>query len=231
MLSISEELKLDTLKILTGQEAVDAVHALNEESRRQILHALRAKRMATSELCDFLERQENQKEIKPQTVRYHLKELEKAGLIEQAGHEPVGNGSTHIMKKLWRATAENVFIATGDMDNLPERYPLDMDRLLDIVGVMKMLGFDLPDDESTQQLADDFTDRDHLANKGSEGAKKTLKEVAEIDPAVYARMYRILSVVQLKDGDYKKYWELNRSVTDRLREAYSRGVGKNPEVY
>ena len=222
---------MDTLKILTGQEAVDAVHALNEESRRQILHALRAKRMCSSELCDFLERQENQKEFKPQTVRYHLKELEKAGLIKQDGYEPAGNGSMHIMKKLWRASAENVFIATGDMDNLPERYPLDMDRLLDIVGVMNELGFDLPKDDRTQQLADDFTERDHLANKGSEGAKNTLKAVVEIDPAVYARMYRILSVVLLEDGDYRRYWELNQSVTDKLREAYSKGVGKNPEVY
>jgi len=210
---------------------VDAVHALKEESRRQILHALRAKRMSASELCDFLERQENLKEVKPQTVRYHLKELEKAGLIHQDGQEPAGNGNTHIMKKLWRATAENVFIATGDMDNLPERYPLDMNRLLDIVGVMNALGFDLPDDASTQQLAEDFTERDHLASKGSEEAKNTLKEVAEIDPAVYARMRRILSIVQLEDSDYMKYWELNRSVIDRLREAYSKGVGKNPEVY
>ncbi|MHA1907891.1 MAG: winged helix-turn-helix domain-containing protein, partial [Candidatus Thorarchaeota archaeon] len=105
---------IDTLKVLTGDKAIDAVKALNDENRRQILHALRARRMSTSELVIFLSDPEAEKEVKPQTVRYHLKELEKCGLIEQDGYEPTGNGDSHIMKRRWRATAENVFIATGD---------------------------------------------------------------------------------------------------------------------
>ncbi|MHA2377508.1 MAG: winged helix-turn-helix domain-containing protein [Candidatus Thorarchaeota archaeon] len=75
--------KLDPVKILTGDEAIEAVRALNDENRRHILHALRARRMSTSELCEFLARDDPEKEVKPQTVRYHIKELEKCGLVEQ----------------------------------------------------------------------------------------------------------------------------------------------------
>jgi DNA-binding transcriptional ArsR family regulator len=111
---------LDTLRILTGAQAIDAYKALSDENRRQILHALRARRMSTTELVDFLSSQIPERDVKPQTVRYHIKELEKCGLVTQDGYEPAGNGDTHIMQKLWRATAENVFITTGDMEGLEE---------------------------------------------------------------------------------------------------------------
>ena len=74
---------LDTLRILTGAQAIDAYKALNDENRRQILHALRARRMSTSELVEFLSGKDPKKEVKPQTVRYHIKELEKCGLVTQ----------------------------------------------------------------------------------------------------------------------------------------------------
>jgi predicted transcriptional regulator len=222
---------MDTVRILTGEEAIDAVKALNDESRRQILHALRARRMSTTELCTLLEDPENGKGVKPQTVRYHLKELEKANLIEQDGYTPAGsNGSAHIMKKLWRATAENVFIATGNMDDLPERTVNGLDSTLDLVGIMRELGFALNDEKETLQIAEEFTERIKLWQKGREEAKVVLKKIPAIDPGLYTTLRRIISVIRLNDAEYKRYWDLSRHVTDKLRAAYREGVGKNPEV-
>ncbi len=225
---------MDTLKVLTGTAAIDAVKALNDENRRQILHALRAKRMSTSELVDFLNSEQNgdgKKEVKPQTVRYHLKELEKCGLIQQVDLEPAGNGDSHIMQKVWRATAENVFIATGDMELMPERESYDLDRTLDIVGTMRRLGMALKDEEEVELVADDFQTRDAIYMRGLDRAKETLKDVCELDPKLYVVFRRILSVVRLDESDYHKYWEVSRRITDILRDAYRRGKGKNPEVY
>ena len=56
--------QLDTIRILTGQQAIDAYKALADENRRQILHALRARRMSTSELVEFLSKQDPNKEVK-----------------------------------------------------------------------------------------------------------------------------------------------------------------------
>lgn len=218
---------MDPLRILTGEEAIDAVRALNDENRRRILHALRARHMSATDLCKFLT-DCNDKEVKPQTVRYHLKELERSGLAEQVGYEPAGNGDGHIMKKLWRASAETVFIATGDLDGMPETPGIG--RSLDLVGTMRQIGFAILEKEEMKKLAEEFIERDGLWTKGREYAKETLKGVPEIDPSLYIRFRRILSVVQLNDAEYERYWELSRSVTDKLREAYKKGFDKNPEV-
>lgn len=222
---------IDTIKVITGEEAIDAYKVLSDASRRQILHALRARRMSTSELVDFLSKQDPDKEVKPQTVRYHIKELEKCGLIEQDGYEPAGNGDSHIMQKLWRATAENVFIATGNMDELPEDTDRNLDRTLDIVGIMKELGFVLKNEQEMNSVAEDMTKRDRIRLKGLEFAKDALCAVHELDPKLYMLFRSVLSVVRLDKHDYQEYWELSRKITDTLREAYTRGKGKNPPVY
>ncbi len=222
---------LDTLRILTGPKAIDAYKALSDENRRQILHALRARRMSTSELVEFLSKQDPDKEVKPQTVRYHIKELEKCGLVTQDGYEPAGNGDSHIMQKLWRATAENVFITTGDMDGLPERDSYDLDKTLDIVSTMRDLGLVFTDEAEIQEVADQFTKRDKLHMRGLERAKENLRDACELDPKLYVMFRSILSVVRLDDNDYKDYWEISRKITDTLRQAYRRGQGKNPTVY
>ena len=221
---------LDTLRILTGEQAIDAYKALSDENRRRILHALRARRMSTTELVEFLSSQDPEKDVKPQTVRYHIKELEKCGLVTQDGYEPAGNGDSHIMQKLWRATAENVFITTGDMDGL-ERNESDLDKTLDIVSTMRDLGFTFTNENEVQEIADQFTIRDKLYSRGLELAKETLRDVCEIDPKLYVVFRRILSLVRLSDKDYLDYWEVNRKMIDALRNAYRRGEGKNPKVY
>jgi DNA-binding transcriptional ArsR family regulator len=222
---------IDTIRVLTGEEAIDAFKVLSDGSRRQILHALRARQMSTSELIEFLSKQDPEKEIKPQTVRYHIKELEKCGLVEQDGYEPTGNGDSHIMQKLWRATAENVFIATGDMDGIPERSEYDLDRTLDIVGTMRELGLVLKNKQEMKEIAEAMTKRDKIYMKGLEFAKENLREICELDPTLYVLFRRILSVIRLEEKDYVEYWEISRKINDILREAYERGKGKNPRVY
>lgn len=222
---------MDTLRILTGQEAIDAYRALSDENRREILHALRARRMSTSELVEFLSAKDPKKEVKPQTVRYHIKELEKCKLVEQDGYEPAGNGESHIMQKIWRATAENVFLATGDMDGVVERASHDFDKTLDIVTKMQELGMVLESEEEIRTLADAFTQRDRLYMKGLEFAKENLREACELDPVLYVLFKQVLSIIRLNDSDYEQYWKVSRQITDMLREAYCRGKGKNPDVY
>ena len=222
---------IDTIRVLTGDDAIDAYKVLSDESRRQILHALRARRMSTSELIEFLSKQDPEKAIKPQTVRYHIKELEKCGLVEQDGYEPTGNGDSHIMQKLWRATAENVFIATGDMDGLPDPEGADLDRTLDIVGTMRELGLLLKNEQEMKDIAKAMTKRDRIYLKGLELAKENLRDICELDPKLYMIFRRVLSVVRLDDQDYLDYWELSKKISDVLREAYERGKAKNPRVY
>ena len=222
---------IDTLKILTGQQAIDAYKALSDENRRQILHALRARRMSTTELVEFLCEQDPQKDVKPQTVRYHLKELEKCGLINMDGYEPAGNGDSHIMQKLWRATAENVFITTGDLNGIGSRDGYDLDKTLDIVATMKNLGFTFENEGQIQEIAEAMTRRDKIVMRGREFARESLRQASEIDPALYVMFRNILSIVRLNDSDYEEYWKTSHIITDGLRAAHRRDGGTNPKVY
>ncbi len=221
---------METVRILTGDQAVEAVRALYDTNRRRILHALRARTMSASELVDFFE-SEYKTELKPQTVRYHLKELERSGLVIQDGYEPAGNGDTHIMKKLWRATAENIFIATGKMAPFPDTEPVELSQVIDIVSVMRDLGFAIPENGEIKDTIDKFLEWDRLWRKGRNAAREALEAVPELDPTVYITLRRILSVVRLNDKDYKHYWDVSRTVTDIFRAAYREGAGKNPDVY
>jgi DNA-binding transcriptional ArsR family regulator len=222
---------LDTLRILTGEQAIDAYKALSDENRRQILHALRARPMSTTELVEFLSKQDPQKEVKPQTVRYHIKELEKCGLVQMDGYEPAGNGDSHIMQKIWRATAENVFITTGDLNGFGTHGGSDFDKTLDIVATMKNLGFKFETEDEIRQIAEAMTKRDKVTAIGIAYARETLHQASEIDPALYVIFRDILSVVRLNESDYQEYWKTSRLITDTLRAAYRRGEGKNPKVY
>lgn len=222
---------IDTLRILTGKQAIEAYKALSDENRRQILHALRARRMSTTELVEFLSKQDPQKEVKPQTVRYHLKELEKCGLIQMDGYEPAGNGESHIMQKLWRATAENVFITTGDLNGFESHNAPDLDKTLDIISTMKNLGFKFESEDEILQIAEAMTKQDKIVNKGIEYAKESLRQAIEIDPVLYVMFHNILSIIRLNESDYGEYWKNSRLITDGLRDAYRRGGGKNPKVY
>jgi len=222
---------MDTLKILTGQQAIDAYKALSDANRRQILHALRARRMSTTELVEFLCEQDPEKEVKPQTVRYHLKELEKCGLIQMDGYEPAGNGDSHIMQKLWRATAENVFITTGDLNGFGAREVYDLDKTLDIVSTMKNLGFTFENENEILQIAEALTKRNRIVTRGRELAREPLRQASEIDPALYVMFRNILSIVRLNDNDYEEYWKTTHIITDGLRTALRKGGGTNPKVY
>ena len=135
------------------------------------------------------------------------------------------------MQKLWRATAENVFITTGDMDGLPNGNNYDLNKMLDIVSTMRELGLQFKDEKEIQEIADAFSKRDKLYLRGLEYAKENLKQVCEIDPKLYVLFREILSIVRLSNVDYEEFWKVSRKMNDALREAYRRGEGKNPKVY
>jgi len=217
---------MEHLRVLAGEKATVAIRALNDECRRLILSALKSRRMSTSEIIEFLSHKEPDKCIKPQTVRYHLKELERGGLIQQVGYEPAGDRDTHIMKKVWRATAENIFIATGKVGDT-----LEQTTKLDIADLMRRLGFKILNDNLTEEATRKYIEWDMLWRRGHETAEKSLRTMSELNPEEYLTLRRLLSVIQLHDAEYTRYWEVSREVADIFRKVYLEGIGKNPEVY
>ncbi|RDE17906.1 MAG: hypothetical protein C4K49_00505 [Candidatus Thorarchaeota archaeon] len=217
---------MKSLEVLTGEKAAAAIHALNDECRRRILDALRSREMPTPEIADLISNKGHD-QVKPQTVRYHLKELERAGLIEQTRCVPAGDDDTHIMKKVWRATAESIFIATGK-GAVPQQEGMEE---LDIAAVMRKLGFEPPSEDFVKETTMKYLEWDSLWRRGKELADQSLGTIPELSPAEYLVLRRLLSVVQLHNVDYARYWEVSKEVADMFRKAYLEGIGKNPDVY
>lgn len=223
---------LEALKILTSDEAISAVHALNDDTRRRILNALKAKKMSTTELVEFLSKDDPENSIKPQTVRYHLKKLQESNLVKLDGYAHAGNGNSHILKKVWRAVAEHIFIAATTIEDFPEREAYEVAKARNIIRPLEEIGFKIPENEdAVAEIAELFVEWDTLWRKCRDEAAKDLKNIGTLDPNVYVSLRRILSILHLTDSEYERYWEVSRHVTDRLRKAYRNGKGKNPEVY
>lgn len=218
---------MEHLRVLGGEEASVAIRALNDECRRQILSVLKSRRMSTSEIIEFLARRQPDKCVKPQTVRYHLKELERGGLIQQDGYEPAGEKDTHIMKKVWRAAAENIFIATGKTTEKPPRPTTK----LDITDLLRRLGFEVSSETTIKEATRKYVEWDTLWRKGREASEGSLRKMQALDPEEYLTLRRLLTVILLPDADYTRYWEVSRAVADMFRKMYLEGIGKNPEVY
>ncbi len=218
---------MEHLRVLAGEEATEAIRALNDECRRKILSLLKNRRMSTSEIIEFLEREHPDKCVKPQTVRYHLKELEHGGLIRQDGYEPAGEKDTHIMKKVWRAAAENIFIATSRTGESAPRPPTK----LNITDLIRRLGFEVSDERTIREATKKYVEWDTLWRRGREASDESLSKMSQLDPEEYLTLRRLLSVILLPDADYAQYWEVSRAVSDMFRKMYLEGTGKNPEVY
>lgn len=218
---------MEHLRVLAGEEATVAIRALNDECRRLILSLLKNRKMSTSEIIEFLSRQEPDKCIKPQTVRYHLKELERGGLIQQDGYEPAGDKDTHIMKKVWRASAETIFITTGKTIETLQGSAAN----LDIADLMHRLGFEVLSESIVKDATSKYVEWDALWRKGRETAEERLGKMPELNPEEYLTLRRLLSVILLQDADYTRYWEVSREVADLFRKVYLEGIGRNPEVY
>jgi hypothetical protein len=147
------------------------------------------------------------------------------------GFEPAGNGDSHIMQKLWRATAENVFITTGDMNGFGSHDGSDLDKTLDIVSTMTNLGFKFENEDEVKKIAEAMTLRDRIITRGQDLARASLRQASEIDPALYYIFRNLLTIVRLSDQDYEEYWRTSHILTDGLRAAHRRGGGLNPKVY
>ncbi|MEM2143188.1 MAG: winged helix-turn-helix domain-containing protein [Candidatus Thorarchaeota archaeon] len=220
---------MDSVKILTGDAAIVALHALADENRRRILAALSVRRMSTSEIVDLLDGLDATRKVKPQTVRYHLKELERCGLIQQDGYEPAGNEDSHVMTKLWRATAESVLIATGFMSThqtSPETSAIETQELSEVI---RQVGISISDSERLSEAERLFSEWKRLWYQGRKNAEEVFKQLDNINLSSYLTIRRLLSVISLPDGDYEQYWESSRRLCDLLRAAYR--VRVNPKVY
>jgi DNA-binding transcriptional ArsR family regulator len=119
----------------------EAFKVAADDTRRRILHLLRAKEMTVSQIADELD-------LTPQTVYHHIKRLCEADMVEVVKEVRVD----HLIESYYRATAEVFHLTVGKQEHSKETLTGSIKSTLE---ALKKIGFDLKYDEQTvNQLAD-----------------------------------------------------------------------------
>src|SRR5260370_2528458 len=80
----------------------DSIELLGDETRRRIIHLLRAREMPISQVAEELK-------ITPQAIYHHVKKLLKAGMVEVGSEERIEN----FIERYYRASAEVLQVSWG----------------------------------------------------------------------------------------------------------------------
>jgi DNA-binding transcriptional ArsR family regulator len=112
-------------------EKPEAIRLMFSEKHNKILKKLTEKELSISDLARSMD-------INPGSVHYHLKELEKQGLVRQVRQEIKGG----IVKKYYRSAAKRICLGSPDFDDAMH---LDIDLADEfyenLLGTLEQMGY------------------------------------------------------------------------------------------
>jgi DNA-binding transcriptional ArsR family regulator len=116
-------------------EKPEAIRLLFSEKHNRILKKLAEKELSISDIARSME-------INPGSVHYHLKELEKQGLVRQVRQEIKGG----IVKKYYRSAAKRICLGSPDFDDAMHRDIDPADEFYEkLIGTLEQMGYAAPD--------------------------------------------------------------------------------------
>ncbi len=112
-------------------EKPEAIRLMFSEKHNKILRKLAEKELSISDIARSMD-------INPGSVHYHLKELEKQGLVRQVRQEIKGG----IVKKYYRSTAKRICLGSPEFDD-SMRLDIDLaDEFYEkLLGTLEQMGY------------------------------------------------------------------------------------------
>ena len=132
--------------------------------------------------------------MNPGSVHYHLKELEKHGLVKQVREEIKGG----IVKKYYRSAAKRVLLAIPDFNDTPSNELLPFEYIDNLIRSIEYLGYHLPpeneEDAKDLMLRYDKRIKDLLKDMHSSGL-----EDVEANGFILRDAYHMILSIQSKN--------------------------------
>ncbi len=122
---------MKTIKLIKDPQAFNL---LADNTRRRMIHLLRAKERTVSQIAEELS-------LTPQAIYHHIRKMKDADLVEVAKEERVA----HFIETYYRATAEIFHLSHGEGDWSPD----EAKAIKDILENMPKIGIDIPSDSET----------------------------------------------------------------------------------
>lgn len=186
----------------------EAFQLMADDTRRKIIHMLRAKEMTVSQLAGELG-------LTPQAVYHHIKKLLKAGLVEVAREERV----EHLIESYYRAAAEAFLFHMGEA-SIGQKYAAE--ELQAAIKGLKELGFEIDEDQGKMARLIELQAK--LAKCCGSG--KYDSEVSKLQSAGFMTKQTILEyarLLSLSDEEYEEFQRLQREYRGALKSLLKRG--------
>jgi DNA-binding transcriptional ArsR family regulator len=194
----------DTIKEMMVVEDPAAIKLLFSSRYGDILDLIDRRELSVSEIAKALK-------INPGSAQYHLKELEKHGLVKLVREEMKGN----IVKKYYRATAKTFYIDNSKYKEMSADEASPMEVYLDkILASIKHFGYSIPPKKSRviKQLLMDYDKRKKSLIKN---VQETGFENIEKDRQLVQETYHI--ALLLKEIEDPELCKIRSSIFELLR--------------
>jgi len=189
---------MKTLMVIRDPEAFQL---LADDTRRRIIHMLRAKEMTVSQLASDLN-------LTPQAIYHHIRKMRDSGLVEVSREERVD----HFIETYFRAAAEVFHLEHGKGDD--KKFVMEQTR--DAVKALSKLGLDLKAEDSLvqdiidiQKRMEGFCDKCDWADK--------IEQLDDVDFFVKQVLFEYANLLSMTDEQFDEYLKLNRDLRKALR--------------
>jgi DNA-binding transcriptional ArsR family regulator len=186
------------IKVISDPEAFQL---MADDTRRRLIHLLRAKEMTVSQIAEELH-------LTPQAIYHHVRKLKDAGLIEIAREERV----EHFIETYYSATAEVFHLSHGE----GKSRKIEEQQVLEGLQNLPKIGIELKADETVASRLVGIQRRMHALGSKPEWADK-VSALEDIDFFGRQTLLEYAGYLSMSDEEFKEYCELNREIRRLLK--------------
>jgi len=198
---------MKTIKLIKDPQAFNL---LADDTRRRMIHLLRAKERTVSQIAEELG-------LTPQAIYHHIRKMKEADLVEVAKEERVD----HFIETYYRATAEVFIHSHGEGDGSP-----DVEKeIKNMLENMPKIGIDISsDDETVSKVVAASAKLKACAQESSWFEK--VSELEDVDIFGKQRMAEYACMATMSDKDFEIFLENYRNLRKVLRSGVQVGSKK-----
>ena len=180
----------------------EAFKVVADESRRRILHMLRAKEMTVSQIADQLD-------LTPQTVYHHIKKLVEAEMVEVTREVRVD----HLIESYYRATAEVFHLTVGKETRSKENLAGGIESALD---ALKKIGFKIKyDKEAISKLTELSLELEDCCSQ--KNVEEAISKLDEVDYLAKQHAEEYAGLLSMTDEEIAKQDAIKKKFRKMLR--------------
>jgi len=179
----------------------EAFQVMADDTRRRLIHLLRAKEMTVSQIAEELH-------LTTQAIYHHIRKLKDHDLIEIAREERVD----HFIETYYRASAEvfHLSLGEGKSRQIEEQQALEALQNLSKIGVAVKV-----DTASASKLVS-IQNKMHSIGDKQEWTEK-VSDLEDVDFFGKQLLLEYAGYLSMSDAEFKEYCELHKEIRHLLR--------------